>query len=46
MKVFKTKDGVTYKLVFAKSKLQDGKRIYPKKAKCFVFWVKVDDTAA
>ena len=34
-------DGKVYKLVFRKFIVKGGKRIYPKKARCFAFWVPV-----
>jgi len=40
-KTTKFVNGVQYKLVFRKFIVRNGKRIYPKKAKCFAFWVPV-----
>lgn len=36
-----SRNGVIYKEIFCKYMIRNGKRIYPKKAKCFHFWVKV-----
>ena len=37
---FKLVDGVLYKRVYAKYVRRDGRRVYPKRAKAFCFWVK------
>lgn len=39
MKLFRHKNSKSQKLVFRKYIVKNGKRIYPKKAKCFAFWV-------
>lgn len=41
MDKFKIQNGKLLKLVFCKSKRQNGKIVYPKKAKAFAFWVEV-----
>lgn len=38
---FRQKGGVLYKQVFCKYIIRDGRRIYPRKAKVFKFWVPV-----
>lgn len=35
-------DGHTYKLVFCRYIVRNGRKIYPVKAKVFRFWVRVD----
>ena len=35
-------DGHAYKLVYCKYIIRNGRRIYPKKRKCFRFWVKIN----
>ena len=39
MQKVKFQNGKRYKLVYAKRVRRDGKYVYPRKAKCFRFWV-------
>jgi len=39
MSNFKVVNGVTYKLVYCRSIRRNGRIIYPKRSKCFRFWV-------
>ena len=41
MSNFCTKDGKLYKLIICKFIRKNGKKIYPKKAKVFRFWIAV-----
>lgn len=41
----KVVNGKLCKLVFAKSIIRNGKTIYPKRSKVFVFWVPIDECA-
>lgn len=42
LKMIRIKNGVVEKLVFCKYKTVKDRRIYPKRAKVFAFWVRVD----
>ncbi|MFN7138211.1 MAG: hypothetical protein ACK4UN_02610 [Limisphaerales bacterium] len=39
---WKAPDEPGWRKVFTRYIVRDGHRVYPKKAKCFVFWVKDD----
>ena len=42
---YSRKNDIEYKLIFCKYIVRKGRRIYPKKAKCFRFWMKVKPNA-
>ena len=42
MSNFKSIDGKSYKEIFCKYIVRNGRRIYPKTGSCFHFWVRVN----